>query len=226
MRFEPRPFTYTIGCNLFRAYFRIFHKLEVHGRELCPAKGPLIIVANHASYLDPPLIAVAYRMRRVRFLAKIELWGTGFLKWYLTNIGTIPIERGSGGKDAIDLAVEIAKAGGCLGIFPEGTRTKTGELGRGRSGAIVIAARTGAPLLPVYIEGTYQSLPSGASRVKFNPIVAYTGEPFELTPEQRDLNDRVTMRKTAELVMAKIAEARERYVENKQAMTLPRSAAD
>ena len=161
------------------------------------------------------MVAVAYRFRRVRFIAKVELWGTGFLKWYLTNIGTIPVERGSGGKEALDKAVEIVNAGGCLGIFPEGTRSKTGELGRGRSGAIVVAARTRARLLPVYIEGSFQSLPSGAKGIKFHPITIYTGEPFKLTPKQCDLNDRKAMREAAEMVMAKIAATKTRYYQDK-----------
>ena len=215
MRFEPRPLTYTIGCNLFRAYLRLFHHLRVYGRDLCPASGPLVIVANHSSYLDPPLIAVAYRHRRVRFMAKRELWGGRFLSWYLNSIGTVPVDRGSGSKDALQNAIDVVKAGGCLGIFPEGTRTKTGELGRARSGAVIVAVSTKAKLLPVYIEGTFQSLPSGAKKLRFHPIVVYTGDPFSLTEEQCDLSDRRKVRETAEMLMAKIVGAKEKYVTNK-----------
>lgn len=212
MRFEPRPFTYTVGCNAFRAYYRLFHRLKVHGRDLCPAKGPLIIAANHCSYFDPPLVSVAYRHRRVRFMAKKELWGGKFLSWYLSSIGTISVDRGGGGRKALEDAVAVVKGGGCLGIFPEGTRTKDGELGRGRSGAIVVAARAGAPLLPIYIQGTFESLPIGAKKVKWHPIVVYTGEPFELTEEQCDLTNRPMLRETAKMVMEKIAAARAKYV--------------
>jgi 1-acyl-sn-glycerol-3-phosphate acyltransferase len=172
----------------------------------------LIIVANHCSYLDPPLVAVAYRQRRVRFIAKVELWRGGFMNWYLTSIGTIPVERGGGGRDAIEEAIECVKQGACLGIFPEGTRSTTGEIGRGRSGFLVIAARTKAPLLPVLIEGTFESLPTGAKKPKAHPIVAYTGEPFELTDEQCDLTDRRRMHDTVEMVMSRIAGARKKYV--------------
>ena len=186
--------------------------MKVYGRELCPSTGPLIIVANHCSYLDPPVVAVVYHQRRVRFMAKVELWGGKFLKWYLTSIGTIPVTRGGGGKEAIDKAVEIVKAGGCLGMFPEGTRTKTGELQRGRAGAIVIASPTRAALLPVYIEGTYECLPAGGKGLKLHPIVVYTGEPFTLTEEQCDLTDRKMVRETAGMIMDKIAAAKERYV--------------
>ena len=212
MRFEPRPFTYTFGCSTFRAYYRLFHRLKVHGLDLCPAEGPLIIAANHCSYLDPPLVAVVYRHRRVRFMAKKELWGGKFLSWYLSSIGTISVDRGGGGRKAIEDAVAVVKAGGCLGIFPEGTRSKDGELGRGRSGAIVIAARARAPLLPVYIQGSFESLPIGAKKVKWHPIVIYTGEPFELTEEQCDLTNRAMLRETATMVMEKIAAARAKYI--------------
>jgi len=215
VRFEPRPFTYTVGCNIFRAYLRLFHKLKVHGRDLCPGSGPLIIVANHSSYLDPPLVAVAFRHRRVRFMAKRELWGGKFLSWYLNSIGTVPVDRGSGSRSALQNAVDVVKAGGCLGIFPEGTRTKTGELGKGRSGAVVIAASTQAKLLPVFIEGTFESLPSGGKKVKCHPIEVYTGEPFTLTEKQCDLDDRRMLHETAEMVMAKIGAAKEKYVKTK-----------
>jgi 1-acyl-sn-glycerol-3-phosphate acyltransferase len=187
----------------------------VYGKDLCPATGPLIIAANHSSYLDAPLIAVAYRHRRVRFMAKRELWGGKFLSWYLNSIGTIAVDRGSGSQDALSKAIDVVKGGGCLGIFPEGTRTKTGELGRGRSGAVIVAASTHATLLPVYIEGTLESMPTGSRKVKFHPIVVYTGEPFDLTEEQCDLNDRRMLHETAEMVMAKIASAKEKYVKAK-----------
>jgi 1-acyl-sn-glycerol-3-phosphate acyltransferase len=148
----------------------------------------------------------------LHFIAKVELWRGWFLDWYLTAIGTIPVERGSGGREAIDRAVELVKGGGCLGIFPEGTRSTTGELGRGRSGSIVIASQTRAPLLPVYIEGSYESLPTGAKKVRRQPMSIYTGEPFELTDEQCDITDRKRLRESADFLMRKIAAAREKYV--------------
>jgi 1-acyl-sn-glycerol-3-phosphate acyltransferase len=145
-------------------------------------------------------------------MAKVELWGGKFLRWYLTSIGTIPVDRGSGSREAIDKAAGIIKAGGCLGIFPEGTRSKTGEMGRGRSGTIVIAALTRAPMLPVYIEGTFESLPTGARKPKGQPITVYTGDLFELTEEQCDLDNRRMVRATADMVIAKIAAAKDKYV--------------
>jgi 1-acyl-sn-glycerol-3-phosphate acyltransferase len=159
-------------------------------------------------------VAVTYRHRRVRFLAKKELWGGKFLSWYLTSIGTISVDRGGGGRQAIEDAVEEVQKGGCLGIFPEGTRSKDGNLSRGRSGAIIIAAHAGAPILPVYIEGTFESLPAGGKKVKHHPISIYTGEPFELTEEQCDITNRALLKETANMVMEKIAAARAMYVKD------------
>ncbi len=199
------------------------HGLKVYGKELCPAKGPLIIAANHCSYLDPPIISVAYRHRRVCFMAKVELWSGRFLSWYLTSIGTIPVERGTGGREAIDKSVQVVQAGGCLGIFPEGTRSRDGRLQRGRSGAVIIAAKANAPILPVYIEGSFEAFPRGAKKVARHPLTVYTGEPFELTPEQRDLTNRAMLRESAELIMSRIADVRKKYIDDGKIIEVPRN---
>jgi 1-acyl-sn-glycerol-3-phosphate acyltransferase len=155
-------------------------------------------------------------------MAKAELWSGSFLSWYLTSIGAIPVERGSGGREAIDKSVAAVQAGGCLGIHPEGTRSKDGSLQRGRSGVIVVAARARATVLPVYIEGSFEAYPRGAKKVKKHPLTVYTGDPFELTEEQCDLTNRAMLRDTATLVMEKIAGARRKYVDDGKIITVPR----
>ena len=215
MRYEPRPFSYSVGRTLYSAYFQIMHRLKVYGANLCPAEGPLIIVANHCSFIDPPLVIVAFKRRQIRFMAKIELWKGKFLSWYLTDSGMIPVQRKSGGKIALEDAAKIIQEGGCVGMFPEGTRSLNGEVGRGRTGAVVLAARTGATLLPVYLEGTYESLPSGAKGIKLHPIKVYVGEPFELAEDEQSLDDRKKLRESAEKLMVKITGAREKYVGKK-----------
>jgi 1-acyl-sn-glycerol-3-phosphate acyltransferase len=114
--------------------------MEVEGLELLPRSGPVLIAANHDSNMDPVAVGVAARRRRqVRALAKSSLWDVKPLAPILTGMGQIPIERGTGDRGALDKAVEALRAGACIGIFPEGTRSRGSEL-RARSGIGHLAA--------------------------------------------------------------------------------------
>jgi len=129
-------------------------RLEVEGLEMLPASGPVLIAGNHDSQMDPITIGVAARPRRqIRALAKSSLWKVRGLAPILDGMGQIPIERGAGDAHALDRAIEALRAGACIGVFPEGTRSLGTQL-RARSGigrlaeavpeaAIVLAAVTG-----------------------------------------------------------------------------------
>ncbi|GAA1583260.1 lysophospholipid acyltransferase family protein [Actinoplanes couchii] len=114
---------------------RWWGRLEVTGLELLPAHGATIVVANHDSAWDPVVIAVAARKRRhIRALAKASLWKNPVLRRVLDGMGQIPVRRGEGDTGALDSAIQCLEQGGCLGIFPEGTRSQGRQL-RARSGA-------------------------------------------------------------------------------------------
>ncbi|WP_239143477.1 lysophospholipid acyltransferase family protein [Actinoplanes philippinensis] len=113
---------------------RWWGRLEVTGLDLLPSQGPTIVPANHDSAWDPFVIAVAARRRRqIQALAKASLWKNPLLRWVLDGMGQIPVRRGQADTDALDAAVRCLSTGGCLGIFPEGTRSQ-GRLLRARSG--------------------------------------------------------------------------------------------
>jgi len=110
-------------------------RLQVSGLEHLPPSGPTLLVATHDSYWDPIAIAVAARHRRqVRALAKSTIWKVRPIGWLMDGMGHIPIERGSDNTGAIDVAVRELRAGACIGVFPEATRSLGREL-RARSGA-------------------------------------------------------------------------------------------
>jgi len=116
-------------------------RLRVSGLEHLPETGPVLLAANHDSYWDTVSIgAAALPVRQVRALAKVQLWDTPGLGWVLNGMGQIPIERGAGDADALDSAVRELRDGACIGIFPEGTRSRGGEL-RPRSGIGRLATR-------------------------------------------------------------------------------------
>jgi 1-acyl-sn-glycerol-3-phosphate acyltransferase len=115
-------------------------RMRVEGLELIPDSGPVLLAGNHDSQMDPIAIGVAARKRRqIRALAKAELWDVRGLPPILNGMRQIPIERGKGDRGALDKAVEALRAGACIGIFPEGTRSKGREL-RARSGIGHLAA--------------------------------------------------------------------------------------
>ncbi len=114
--------------------------MQVEGLDVLPRSGPVLLAANHDSNMDPVAVGVAARRhRQVRALAKASLWDVRGLGPILTGMGQIPIERGKGDRGALDKAIEALRAGACIGIFPEGTRSRGGDL-RARSGIGHLAA--------------------------------------------------------------------------------------
>ncbi|WP_239164638.1 lysophospholipid acyltransferase family protein [Actinoplanes palleronii] len=113
---------------------RWWGRLEVEGLDTLPMRGAVILPANHDSAWDPVVIAFAARRRRqIQALAKASLWKNPLLRWVLDGMGQIPVRRGEADMDALDAAVQCLSAGGCLGIFPEGSRSQGRQL-RARSG--------------------------------------------------------------------------------------------
>jgi 1-acyl-sn-glycerol-3-phosphate acyltransferase len=130
-------------------------RLQVTGVELLPAAGPLLVVGDHDSYWDTVTTGIAARPRRqVRALAKSSMWENPLLGRVLTGMGQIPIERGSGDAGALDRAIEELRAGSCIGIYPEGTRS-LGRALRARSGIGYLArAVPEATIIGVACSGT------------------------------------------------------------------------
>lgn len=137
-----------IGLNLFR----IFLRLEVEGQENIPKDGPLMLACNHISLLDPPVVG-AVCTRNVHWMAKEELFvpvlGTIY-KW----LGAFPVKRGTADRAALKHGIDIMKNGEVLAIFPEGTRSKTGALGKAAPGALMMASQVRATILPACVIGT------------------------------------------------------------------------
>lgn len=136
-------------------YYRLFFKLDIQGIENVPKESGAIICPNHASNHDP--IVIAYTTpRQVRFMAKAELFKTKILAWFLNSIGTFPVKRGEPDLNAVKTTLKILKDDGLIGLFPEGTRVKTGDLGTAHSGVALFAIKTGKPVVPVYIGGSFK----------------------------------------------------------------------
>ena len=152
---EPMTRTYRIALGICKPIVRLWGRLEVEGLEHIPLHGPLLIVGNHDSYWDPVVVGIAAIGRRqIRALAKSSLWKVRGLDKVLDGMGQIPITRGAGDAGALDAAIAELRAGSCIGVFPEGTRS-LGRTLRPRSGlGRLVAAVPEAVVVPVAVTGT------------------------------------------------------------------------
>lgn len=141
-------------CNLFCT---LAFRVEVYGQDKLPPTGGFILASNHVTDFDPLFIGIKLK-RQLNFMAKAELFKNKLFGMVLRGLGAFPVDRGSGDNTAIQKAIDTVEQGDILAIFPEGTRSKDGELKRFKSGAIVVAAQTGANIVPtsVYIEDISQ----------------------------------------------------------------------
>jgi 1-acyl-sn-glycerol-3-phosphate acyltransferase len=150
---EPSPM-YRTAMAVCRPV-AIWGRLQVEGLETLPESGPVLVVGNHDSHWDPVMVGIsAIRRRQIKALAKAELWDVRGLAPILNGMGQIPIERGAGDAGALTRAIEELRRGACIGVFPEGTRSR-GKVLRARSGVGRLALEVPeAKLVCVAIEGT------------------------------------------------------------------------
>ncbi len=163
---------YPIVRNAFRLAFLGVRRMRIIGEARVPRTGPLIVAANHVSNFDPPVLGAALP-RPIYFMAKIELFRIPLLGQLIPQLHAFPVDRAKGDLAAIRRAVDILKMGEAVGIFPEGGRNVDGH-NRIHSGVALLASLTGAPVLPVYIDGTKERL--ARITVVFGDPISYEGE--------------------------------------------------
>lgn len=186
---------YALGKALFWVLFALGCRWEVGGREHVPPDGPLLVIANHLSWLDPPLVGTVLP-RKVHFMAKHELFRKPLAAWVLRRLGAFPVRRGQPDRWALRHALDLLDRGAVVGLFPEGTRSR-GRLGPFEPGAALLAIKSGAPVLPVAIAGPYR--PGRRVRVRI-------GVPFRVAGSGGEGSIDAVAHRMCEAVAALLAE--------------------
>jgi len=191
---------YNLANRFFRFAFGIALDLRLHGLDNMPAEGSVIIAINHTSFVDPLLVG-AYLPRHVVMMSKIENFKLPFFGFLVTLYGAFPVRRGEIDREAIKTALEVLRSGQVLLMAPEGTRSLDGQLQQGRDGLAMIAARTGALVVPFAIAGA-KPVSKNLKRLRRTPVTVKVGKPFKLEsanakPSREELaamTDRVMLR--------------------------------
>ncbi|MHB2026740.1 MAG: lysophospholipid acyltransferase family protein [Elusimicrobiota bacterium] len=158
---------------------RFIWGLKISGEDHIPESGPLLIAANHASWIDPPLLFFAlWPKRPVSFLGKAELFQKKFPAWFLRSCGVIPLDR-RGDVAAMRGALDVVRSGGCVGLFPQGTRVRPGRPIKIKPGIGFLAALSGARVVPARMVKT-DRFPFGRPlEIRFGPGLEFSGNPHD-----------------------------------------------
>lgn len=192
------PLLYHALRGVAIALFYIVNHVRLKGRYNVPRQGGFILATNHLSWTDIPLIAM-HLHRKVVYMAKEEYFNSK-MTWLVRFMGSFPVKRGEGDRQALRTAEEQLKKGNILGIFPEGTRSRSRTMAQAHAGMGMIALRTGVPVVPVAIYGSENALKKFRS-----PITISYGKPIVFKPKGKKIT-REDIDEATQIVMHKIAE--------------------
>jgi 1-acyl-sn-glycerol-3-phosphate acyltransferase len=202
---QRMTFWYLLGYSLSKALAKTFFNYRVIGAENMIEEGPCIIAANHCSFFDPPLVGVACK-RAIHYLARKSLLEWPILGPIFPELNVIPVDRKNADRSALMGAIRVVKNGGAVLIFPEGTRSPDGNLQPAQPGIGMIAAKTGAPIVPVRIFGSYEVYNRKQRRPKIGPVTVRIGRPIKISAvDRKNDKSREDYQTVSEMVVAAIA---------------------
>lgn len=184
---------YKIGKAICSVYLKSQYKIEVIGAENIPKDGGILLCSNHISNYDPPLVGVTFP-RDISFMAKEELFSIPVIKNIMFGIKAFPVKRGMSDRGALKRGLALLNNGTVLGLFPEGTRSKTGEIGEGLAGAGFFALRSNAAIVPCAIIGPYK---------RFSKLKVVYGKPIDFEPIRAN---KTSAQEATEIIMKSISE--------------------
>lgn len=170
---------YNIGHNLFLSLARSLFKLEIIGQDNIPKREGILLMSNHLSYLDPPLVGISAG-RELHFMAKEGLFKNRLFGAILREVNAFPVKRGKPDRAALKKALSLVKEDQALLVFPEGTRGTGNKLGKPQTGAGFIAYWANCPVFPVYVKGSGIALPRNADKLRLTKLIVTFGKPINM----------------------------------------------
>jgi len=177
---------YAVVWVTVRLVATVLFRLKVSGQHHIPRTGGVLIAANHASYLDIPILGCGM-LRKASYMGRLDLFA-GPAAWLMRYLGWIPIRRARVDRSGFDEAIRRIKAGGAVVIYPEGGRSEDGRLQPGKPGVGMIVAATGCPVVPAYLGGTHDVLPPGAKGIRLRPIRVTYGAPMDFSALVKEMD--------------------------------------
>lgn len=197
--------TYWFGWLLFGTAFRSLFGLRIRGIRNLVREGGVLVVSNHESFLDPPLIGALYR-DEMHFLARKTLF-RGIFKWLYRQWNAVPVDQERPDMASLKTMIRLLKEGNRVLVFPEGARTPDGSLGAAQPGVGLIAAKANTVIQPIRIRGAREALPRGEARIRLARIEVHIGPAYRLDKEDLALaKGKDGYQQLADRVMASIAE--------------------
>jgi len=170
-------FSYYVGWLFFRAVYRFYFRWRVYNPERVPLRGSVILASNHASFIDPPLVGAGLH-RKINYLARESLFRFPIVGRVLHSWSAVPVDRDGGGAAGLKTILDRLLDGGGIILFPEGTRTKDGNLQPARSGIGLTVIKSDAVVVPVRVFGTFQAYGRHMRFPRPRPIAVKYGEPL------------------------------------------------
>lgn len=172
---------YRIVWAIAQVLFSALCRVEADGQSNVPEKGPFIMASNHLHFFDPPLVLAGVPFREITALAA-EKWAEVWpINWLLGSMGAIFVRRGEVDRVALNKCLAVLKQGGIIGLAPEGTRSRTGTMQRGKPGIAYLATKADVPILPIGVSGQH-TISAEWKRLRRPHIMVRIGQPFKLQP--------------------------------------------
>lgn len=197
-------FTYAAGYQFSKFIGQSFFDLRAYGQDNLIEEGPALLAMNHQSFLDPPFAGISCK-REVFYLARKTLFDIPIAGPIIRQLNVIGVDRDGSDVAALKAVIRILRAGGCTLVFPEGTRSRDGNLQPARAGAGFIIAKTLAPVVPMRIFGAFEAFPRDSKFPRMTAVTVVIGKPMRFTAADVAGDPRVVFQRLSEQVMGKIA---------------------